>query len=323
MQSLSYNISPPIKQSLQKIETMRRQIVLSPLPPSIEIRLRWEATISRIQNSLYLSNNRMRKQDVVNLLNKQNSLPVIVKDKKKFASNELDVLHYKQALDYIYQNWLLSDKPVTSQTVVKLHSLASEGRLKSSESSMREMLNFLQANPENPIIPASIAYSELVRMKPFTKGNARTARLLALLLLYKYGYDFRGLLVLEKYWRENMLAFNQQYEKVAAGGSITLWLEFIMKGLIASLEEIIRSLDLLSFQTDMRSSYFELNDRQKAILATLDQPGSAITNKKVQSVFGVSQITASRDLARLASVGLLFAHGKGRSIYYTQLGGST
>ncbi len=44
-----------------------------------------------------------------------------------------------------------------------------------------------------------------------------------------------------------------------------------------------------------------------------------ITNKKVQKLFKVSQITASRDLAKLASVGLLFTHGKGRSVYYTKV----
>jgi len=36
-------------------------------------------------------------------------------------------------------------------------------------------------------------------------------------------------------------------------------------------------------------------------------------------MFKVSQITASRDLSKLGALGLLFIHGKGRSVYYTKI----
>ena len=53
------------------------------------------------------------------------------------------------------------------------------------------------------------------------------------------------------------------------------------------------------------SSFWDLNERQKVILGILDQPGVSITNKTVQKRFKISQITASRDLSKLAILGLL------------------
>ena len=61
-----------------------------------------------------------------------------------------------------------------------------------------------------------------------------------------------------------------------------------------------------------------LTIRQKEILYLLEKPETPITNKQIQQVFKVSQITASRDLARLSIVGLLLPHGKGRATYYTK-----
>ncbi len=65
-------------------------------------------------------------------------------------------------------------------------------------------------------------------------------------------------------------------------------------------------------------SFFDLNERQKEIISLVDKPNSKISNKHVQKIFNVSQITASRDLAKLASLGLLFAISKGRSTFYTK-----
>ncbi len=69
----------------------------------------------------------------------------------------------------------------------------------------------------------------------------------------------------------------------------------------------------------MAQSYFELNDRQTSILNMLDLPQGSITNRKIQKAYKVSQITASRDLAKLTTLGFLFSHGKGRSVYYTKV----
>ena len=100
--------------------------------------------------------------------------------------------------------------------------------------------------------------------------------------------------------------------------NLTLWLEFFAEGIINQLEEALKDIENLSYKTTLPAAFFNLNDRQKHILTFLEEPGSRITNKKVQNIFNISQITASRDLAHLKTLGLLISHGKGRSVYYTR-----
>ena len=73
------------------------------------------------------------------------------------------------------------------------------------------------------------------------------------------------------------------------------------------------------FQTDLPAAFWKLNDRHAEVMNLLERPGSKITNKKVQKMFKVSQITASRDLSQLVRLGLVFSGGKGRSTFYTKI----
>ena len=312
MVDLSYNLSSSLTESLQKIDNLRRKILLTPLSAKTETRLRWEAIINRIYWSLVLSTNPLTKAEMVKLLISDHR-------KKRLTPDEQEVINYKKALDYISQNWLVTSDRITPKVVVTLHDLACPGQLQGSEAPLKQVLDYLQASSENPVVQAGVAQIQLITLAPFSDGNGRTARLLALLFLYKAGFDFRGLLVLEEYFRRDLAAFRQTTENVSKSQSLTLWLEYFAQGVAAQLEKVLEDLTLQRSHLDLPASFWNLNDRQKEILTMLDQPDSTITNKKVQKKFRVSQITASRDLSRLANLELIFARGKGRSIYYTKV----
>jgi len=312
MVNLSYSLSSPLVESLQRIDNLRQRILLTPLPKKTELRICWEAMINRIYWSLVLSSNPLTKAEMVKLL-------VSDQGKKRLIPDEQEVINYKKALDYISQNWLVSSDRVTPRVVLTLHDLACPGQFKGSEAALRQVLDYLQASSENPVVQAGVAQIQLVALAPFTDGNGRTARLLALLFLYKSGFDFRGLLVLEEYFRRDLAAFQETTENVSKSQNLTLWLEYFTKGVAAQLEKALEDIASGRSKTDLPTSFWNLNDRQKEILTILDQPDATITNKKVQKQCKVSQITASRDLSRLADLGLVFARGKGRSIYYTKV----
>ncbi len=297
MADLSYNLSSSLVESLQRIENLRQKILLTPLSLKVELRLRFEAMINRVYWSLTLSDNPLTKAEMVKLLTSDQS-------KKSLTQDQQEVLNYKKALDYISQNWLVSPDRVTPKVVTTLHGLACSGRLRGSEAELKQVLDYLQASSENPVVQAGVAQ--------ITAGNDCTARLLALLFLYKAGFDFRGLLVLEEYFRRDLVSFQQKT-------NLTLWLEYFAKGVATQLEKALEDIALSRSKTDLPASFWNLKDRQKEILTIMGQPGITITNKKVQKQFRVSQITASRDLSRLAQLGLIFARGKGRSIYYTKV----
>lgn len=312
MTDLSYNLSSSLIESLQKIEKLRQKILVTPLSQKTELRLRWEAMVNRIYWSLVLSENPLTKTEMVKLFTSGGK-------KKRLTEDEQDVINYKKALDYISQNWLVSQNSVTHKAVVTLHDLACPGRLRGSESAIKQVLDYLQASSENPVVQAGVAQIQIVTLAPFSDGNGRTARLLTLLFLYKAGFDFRGLLVLEEYFRRDLVAFREATENVSKNKNLTLWLEYFAKGVVTQLEKAQEDLASQRSRLDLPATFWKLNDRQKEILTILDQPDATITNKKVQKQFKVSQITASRDLSHLAELELIFARGKGRSIYYTKV----
>lgn len=304
---LSYNLSARLKDYLNKIESLRRDILLTPLSQKKQLQLRWNAMINRIYYSLMLSDNPLKKSEMIKLL---------TKTQKKLTKHEEEVIKYKQAIDYIKQNWLVSQAAVTPQTILTIYNLACSGRLKIQSTALKHLLDYLQAKPENPIILASIASIGIMNLAPFTNQNDRIARLAIGLFLYKHGYDFKELLVLEKYWAENLADFKENYQMASKASSITLWLEYFAKSVISSLEEVLKDISSDVPTTYLPDSFWLINDRQKSILSALEEPGANITNKKVQSLFKISQITAARDLAKLKILGLLNSYGKGRSVYY-------
>jgi Fic family protein len=312
MLNITYNISPKLNEHLSKIEDLRKQILLEPLSPQTELRLRWEAILDRIHYSLKLANNPLKKMDMLKLLSE-------VKHKNT-NDDQREVLQYKEALDYIFQNWQGSQKNVDSEAVIMLHRIIGSGRLRVPQAGLQALLDYLQAEGENPIIQAAIVNIEMEKMQLFTENNSLIARLTANLFLSKYGYDLKGLLAYEAAWMKDEKQFRENHERALNTISLTLWLEYFAQSVLEQMETIIQSIkNSKSGIISSKEAFWELQERQKSILNLLDQPQATITNRQIQKKYKISQITASRDLAKLTNLGCLISHGKGRSVYYTKI----
>lgn len=317
MAILAYNLSSKIKDNLQKIEVLRRQILFLPIPPKTELRLRWEASLQRIYWSLVLAGNPLNKADIIKLLSTQN--------KKRLTSEQKEVVNYKKTLDFIREDWLISSKTVSLTTIKKLYDLACKPTLGTSaraninQKKLQPFIDYLQAGKESPIIQAGIAQISVINADAFGEGNGSIARLVPYLYLYKHGYDFRGLLVFDEYLRKDLFSLKEAIESVGRNKHLTLWLEYFTNGILTQLRSAYKIASSSKFQTDLPAAFWKLNDRQIDILNSLEQPGAKVTNMKVQGKYKVSQITASRDLSKLVKLGFLFSHGKGRSAHYTKV----
>lgn len=317
MTILAYNLSAKIKDNLQKIEALRRQILLLPIPPKTALRLRWEASLQRTYWSLVLAGNSLSKADIIKLLSTQS--------KKRLTSEQKEVVNYKKALDYIREDWMISSRPVSLTTIKKLYDLACKPTLGTSaranvtQKKLQPFIDYLQAGKESPIIQAGIAQISIINADAFGEGNGSIARLIPYLYLYKHGYDFRGLLVFDEYLRKDLFSLKEAIESVGRNKHLTLWLEYFTNGILTQLRSAYKIASSGKFQTDLPAAFWKLNDRQIDILNSLEQPGAKVTNMKVQGKYKVSQITASRDLSKLVKLGLLFSHGKGRSAHYTKV----
>ncbi|PIY94362.1 MAG: hypothetical protein COX78_03070 [Candidatus Levybacteria bacterium CG_4_10_14_0_2_um_filter_35_8] len=313
MNNISYTASSHLKESLQKTDVLRRNILLTVLTPEHELRFRWQATMERIFWSLAFSTDTpLSKNEILKLFKEQHL-------KKPLTSPQQEVLAYKKGFDYIVQNWLGLQEPVTSKNVLFLHQIACSGRLHISQESLKLNLLYFQNSSEHPIIQAGLVYFQILTLSPFTDGNERLSRLLSYLFLYKEGFYCRGFLVLDEYFKRNFIDYQLIIKQAIQTGSQTLWLEYFAKGVAVQLEKTLEDITTGKARIKIPVSTFRLNERQKEILTILENPDTTITNRQIQKMFKISQITASRDLVRLASLGLLFTHGKGRSVYYTKV----
>ncbi len=311
MLNLSYNLSQILKDKLGKIDLIRKDILVIPLSPKIELQIRWDIMIDRIYNSLVLANNSLTKQGMVKILTSHS---------KKLNSEEEDVVSYKRAMDYIAQHWLMPGKNVAVKDVLILYDIFCKGRLIVPLSRIQELLDYVQAHEEHPVIKAGVVSLGILRIQPFSQGNGRLSRLLAYLFLYKSGYDVKGLIGFEKTWAQDRETYAQALGVALQVASITLWLEYFSNSVLTALAAVHKKIQNSTMDNlGIHSLFWELSDRQKSILSIIEEPNSSITNRKVQKQFKVSQITASRDLSKLANLGLLFTHGKGRSVYYTRV----
>lgn len=315
MISLSYTITAGLKQNLEAVDNIRVTILTTPISPKGELKLRWETILDHIYYSLSASGSSLSKKDMLSMITASS----ILKKPKNLTRDEKDVLKYKKALNLITQNWTGSEKEISEQSVILLHELASPGSHRKNDKELKQILAYLQTFDEHAVIQAAIAYAAILRVKPFTDGNARIARLLSLLYLYRKGYDCRGLICLEKYWHHN----KDQYEKALAHGlessHMTIWIEYFALSLVNQLQEKLEEIQKVRMLSVREKNFVYLNDRQRDILSLLDNPAASISNRIVQKHFGISQITASRDLGKLATLGLLAVRGKGRSVYYTKV----
>jgi Fic family protein len=312
MLNISYNISPRLQESLNKIEDLRRQILLTPISPTKELRFRWEAIFDRIHYSLKLSGNSIKRKDMLKLLSEISH--------KKLNEDQKEVLKYKEALDYLFQNWQGQQNAVDAKAIIDLHKIIGNGKLRVPQAGLQHLLDYLQAEEKNPIIQAAIVNIEMEKMQLFAQYNTKIAHLTTDLFLHKYGYDFKGFLAYEAAWMDQEKTFKENHERALNAVGLTLWLEYFAQSVLNQLELIIQGIKKPKIATaDSRESFWELNDRQKSVLSYLDQPQITITNRQIQKRFKTSQITASRDLAKLTNLGCLLSHGKGRSVYYTRI----
>lgn len=318
MSFTTYNLSTNLQSRLKEAEMLRRRILLTPINPRKKLRLAWESEVERIYWSFSLTDNPLSKADITKTL---------LKDQKRLSKEQKRIIAYKNALDFIRENWLVEERKITPKTIRDLFDIAIKpttdnpniSKFNSKAKNIEHLLDYLASGEENPIIQAGIIHIQLLILSPFEDGNGRISRLATYLFLYKNGCDYLDLFCLDEYLRKDLIALKEAVQSVSENQNLTLWLEYFVEGTVVQLKKVVKNLESERFKTETPNSFWKLNERQKKILNLLQNPKEKITNNMVQKMFNISQITASRDLSRLKSLGLLFPHGKGRSIYYTKV----
>lgn len=317
MLPIAYTISPYLLRYLEQIEQTRQRIILFPIAPQKELQVLFQTITQRIHYALSLNEQILKPETIKTILANQ----IVISSQKhpeRYGKIQNVIINYKQAFDYLRRSWLLSTDAVTPMTLRTLYAFFSEEQMPLPDKRLQELLDYLQSTNDNPFVISALAKLECKRALPETEEHELFSTLCAYLFLYKAGMDCRGLLILEKPWSNDKRIYHGQYQTTMHKQNITSWIEYYVKLIAVELSQTYQSLNIIS-PTHEQPSIARLNERQKTIMTLLDDPQTVITNRTLQKIFHISQITASRDLAKLTMLGLLFPHGKGRSVRYTRI----
>jgi Fic family protein len=317
-------------------------IINAPLIPNWEVSLRKAAFLNSAHSSTAIEGNPLTFEDVTALAEGHE---IMVK-----RQDRQEVLNYFESLDKI--PYFASKVPFTVEDLLKVHKIITKNLLEDNEDegifrnrqvvvgnpvtrevifrppetvevpelikTFLEWLNSPETENLNPIIVSGLTHYELVRIHPFIDGNGRTARIMAMAVLYKRGYDLKRFYALDNYYNMDRSSYYAALKTVNPDSlDQTLWLEYFTKGVAVSIKSVKDK--VLGLSKDVKflekKGQIPLNDRQMKIVEKIIENGK-IANKDVREMFNLSHSTAFDELQKLLELEVVEIKGKGRSTHY-------
>ena len=343
----NYSITPKTLSNMTEIAEIKAIIERSRVLPLNEAQLRRQAILRMAHTSTSIEGNKLAQFEVGKVI-----------EGKAVRAPQKDVLeveNYYNALKLL-DELSKSKSPLTLEEILKLHKVVISGLVDKEKVGKfrpadvyvlddlgdgREVLRF-KAPPapqvkklvENllewlknskkeihPIIRAAVLHLEFVSIHPFTDGNGRVARLLTQLQLYKDGWDFRKILVLEDYYNRDRISYYNAEQEVQgknyqSNADFSPWLEYFTNGFLVEARKALEQIQSIGFGKVSKKSEQIFLDRDEIQIMDFLTTTGRITSDDVTDVLGVAKRTAQLKLKNLSDKGLLKLEGKGPSSFY-------
>ena len=181
-------------------------------------------------------------------------------------------------------------------------------------------LNSEEGRRVHPLIRAGILHYELVRIHPFTDGNGRATRAMALLLLFLEGYEIKKFFSLEEYYDRNPGDYYDALKSVEITGDLTGWLEYFILGIaieFGRVKELVQKLSLdLKLKSVIGGKQIALSDRQIKLVEFIERHGTLGMKDARDVLTSVSEDTILRDLRDLVAKKLILKKGNTKGAKY-------
>lgn len=356
----TFHISHNLMQYISSIEASREVIKHSPIVPAWEAKFQQEAKVRTVYHGTRLEGNELSEEQAERVLAVEGTNSTEVANQAGVVGKERDiqeVLNYRSVLDWI-NDWgkNLQGQPVYTEEMLKtLHSVSVHRIIppeqcgvyrtqrvvvRSVESGqiayrppapeevptqVKEFLgwvNSASALQLHKVIRAGIMHYQLVNIHPFIEGNGRTARAMALSLLYAEGYDVKRFFSLEQYFDNDIENYYLAIKSVqeSANHDMTYWLEYFSYGLAIELDRIKQAVLKLSQDFRMQKKLGQqvaLTERQLIIMEYLQEQGRVSSSDLNEILPLVSTDTILRDLKDLMDKGLIRKHGVTKGVTYS------
>ena len=342
-----YTITNKILNNLTLIASAREVIEQSHLIPKWEAKLRKQALLQNTHSSTAIEGNRLTLEQVKDLADKKE---VIATNKDK-----QEVLNYLKAMEHIpdtakkgeitVKTLLGIHKRITTETLEKTSDCGVfrnrqvfVGRRIFNGTGFKEKIEYMPPETKevpklteefiiwlnkdetwqiNPVLLAGIVHYEIARIHPFIDGNGRTARLLAILVLYLSGFDHRRIFGLDDYYDEDRKSYYAALKTVdAKTRDLTKWLEYFSDGVAFSINEVKEAIIKLGSKAKKGiKNQISLTQKQMKIIERINTDGM-ITNRELREVFKISAQAAHKELKKLIMMNVIESKGKGRALHY-------
>lgn len=168
---------------------------------------------------------------------------------------------------------------------------------------MKNLFSYLKQSEHLALIKSAVAHYEIEFIHPFMDGNGRMGRLWQTLILMQ-DYPVFEFLPFETLISRNQKAYYKALSDSDKKGESTLFIEFMLKMINASLDELLLERVGPVTQSDRIRAYFSTGVRE-------------FTRKMYMSYFKtISTATASRDLQQAVKEKLLIKEGdKSKTVY--------
>ncbi|WP_143920354.1 Fic family protein [Halorhabdus utahensis] len=114
------------------------------------------------------------------------------------------------------------------------------------ESMMADLLSYVQSSSKYPaIVDVALVHYQIETIHPFTDGNGRVGRLVALLLLVACDLLTTPLFYMSAYIKENREEYTDRLLAVSEDGAWEEWLQFFITGMRDQAEEVLSRASLL------------------------------------------------------------------------------
>jgi len=263
----------------------------------------------------------------------------------KTESERMIYNNYK-AMQFIKEN---KDKKLTSELILDIHRIITkdtleddinEGRFRETDDivvgdkltgdvfheppkakDLKEMIGALceYANADepfvHPMIKGIVIHFLMGYIHPFVDGNGRLARSLHYWYALKKGYWIFEYLAISRMIKEHRGDYDRAYVfSETDGNDITYFIRYNLECIEGALGSFIQYLSKKISEQKELDTYIQgnpdLNTRQKMILKDAMRVGEPFSIPEIRSTYQVSYQTASSDIYKLLSMGLIKEHGK-------------
>ncbi len=266
---------------------------------------------------------------------------------EEIASPQLakqEVLNYLEAM-----RWMWSQKGprrFTESHVLRLHSLLTQGTLsvhqvgryknrqnrvvdakgrtiytpplpdqvKPLTNDLLGWINSPSSQVLHPILVSAVAHHRLVSIHPFSDGNGRAARALAIWVLAARGFDTHHLCALDEFFEQDRPRYYRTIQQARElDDDLTHWLEYVGEGVVTTLRRTKER--IFSLQVKWVGEKILLTKRQEDVLRFLRDRGR-VKSPDFERAFGCSRARVGQILKPLVDHGLVVREGRTRATTY-------